>query len=147
MVYLASHGDEANIYPTDSKQISRTVLRNSLVRANKKGQVKGIYLGTCMTGNSKVAGFFLKHKAANLQWLAGYSGTVDWIDGTAIDMVFFSKLAALQVSNKSKKKKLTHRQMAHQAATHLIKVVPGAHATYGFNIFFKEKNDLSSMFG
>lgn len=147
VVYLATHGDEKNIGPNSTNAISRTEVRNILVAANVSSQIKGLYLGTCLTGNSAVAKFFLENTSTQLEWIAGYRDSVDWIDGSAIDMIFFSKLAELYVKNKSKKKgKLSPRKMAHEAASALVKLVPGAHSTYGFNIYFHENKKLTSMF-
>lgn len=147
VVYLATHGDVNAIGPNASNSISRTELRNILIAANAAKQIKGLFLGTCTTGNNAVAKFFLENTSTNLEWLAGYREPVDWIDGSAIDMIFFSKLSDLYVKNKSKKKgKLSARMMAHAAATELLKLVPGAHSTYGFNIYFHENKKLTSMF-
>lgn len=147
VIYLASHGDENNIGPNSTNAISRTEVRNILISNNKPKQIKGLFLGTCLTGNTAVARFFLENTSTNLEWIAGYDKSVDWVDGSAIDMIFFSKLAELYVANKSKKKgKLPPRQMAHEAATALVKLVQGAHSTYGFNIYFYENKKLTSMF-
>lgn len=147
VIYLASHGDESNIGPNDENVISRTELRNAIISANSNGQIKGLFLGTCLTGNASMAKFLLENPKCNLEWLAGYGDSVHWIDGTAIDMIFFSKLAELYIDNRAKKKgKQSARAMAHQAATNLMKLVPGAYSTYGFNIYFHEKNKLTSMF-
>lgn len=147
VIYLASHGNENDIGPDAANTISRAEARNCLINANGNGQIKGLFLGTCLTGNTKVAKFFLEKPDTHLEWFAGYRDSVDWIDGTAIDMVFFSKLAELYVKNKSKRKgKLSARAMAHTAATNLVKLVPGAHANYGFNIYFHENHKLTSMF-
>lgn len=146
VVYLATHGDENSIGPTTTNSVSRTEVRNILTAANKKGKIKGLFLGTCMTGNLDVAKFFLDGTNTKLCWLAGYRKKVDWIDGSAIDMIFFSKLAELYVANKKKKKgKLSAIQMAHQAATELTELVPGAVSTYGFNLFMYENKKLTSM--
>lgn len=147
VIYLASHGNENNIGPDEDNVISRTEVRNSLINANANGQVKGLFFGTCLTGNAAMAKFFLENASTKLEWMAGYRDSVHWIDGTAIDMIFFSKLAELYIKNKSKKKgKLSARAMAHTAATNLVKLVPGAYSTYGFNIYFHENNRLTSMF-
>lgn len=147
IIYLASHGNENHIGPDSANAISRAEARNCFIAANGNGQIKGLFLGTCLTGNTAVAKFFLEKPETKLDWFAGYSDSVHWIDGTAIDMIFFSKLAELYVENKSKKKgKLSARSMAHTAATNLVKLVPGAHSTYGFNIYFHENNKLTSMF-
>lgn len=147
VIYLASHGDENNIGPDADNVISRTEARNCIVAANATGQIKGLFLGTCLTGNTAVAKFFLEKPETNLEWLAGYSKNVHWIDGTAIDMIFFSKLAELYVKNHAKKRgKLSPRAMAHAAATALVELVPGAYSKYGFNIYFHENHKLTSMF-
>ena len=147
VIYLASHGNENDIGPDAANAISRVEARNCLISANGTGQIKGLFLGTCLTGNSSVAKFFLENPKTSLDWFAGYRHSVDWIDGTAIDMIFFSKLADLYVKNKKKKRgKLSARKMAHTAASNLVKLVPGAYSTYGFNIFFHEKHKLTSMF-
>ena len=63
--------------------------------------------------------------------------SVDWVDGSAIDMIFFSKLAELYVANKSRRKgKLSSRNMAHSVATKLVELVQGVYSSYGFNIYF-----------
>lgn len=141
VLYLATHGDAKNIGPNATNAISRTEVRNILSFANKASQIKGLYLGTCLRGLVR------ENTSTKLEWLAGYRDSVDWIDGSAIDMIFFSKLAELYVANKSKKKgKLSPRKMAHEAASALVKLVPGAHSTYGFNIYFHENKKLTSMF-
>lgn len=147
IVYLASHGDEKAIGPSVNNPISRVEARNILITANANKQIKGLFLGTCLTGNADFARFFLENKNTNLEWVAGYAKSVDWVDGSAIDMIFFSKLAELYVANKSKRNgKLSPRDMAHSAATKLAELVQGAYSSYGFNIFFHESNKLTSMF-
>jgi hypothetical protein len=147
VLYLATHGNENEIGPTSANSISRTEFRNLLIGSNAGGQIKGLYLGTCLTGNASTAKFLLENRGTKLDWVAGYRESVDWIDGSAIDMVFFHKLAELYVKNKSKRRgKLSARAIAHEAATQLNKLIPGAHTTYGFNIYFHERNKLTSMF-
>lgn len=146
VVYLASHGNQNQIGPTPKTAISRTEFRNIIKSDNSAGQIKGLFLGTCLTGNTDTAKFLL-HSSTNLVWVAGYSKSVDWVDGSAIDMVFMSKLAALYRANKSKKKgKLSPRALAHDAATQLVKLIPGAYTQYGFNIYFNDNGAFTSMF-
>ncbi|NKE66867.1 hypothetical protein RAMLITH_13640 [Ramlibacter sp. RBP-2] len=146
VLYVATHGNETEIGPGNGVTISRTEFRNALEEGNANAQVKGLYLGTCLTGNMNTARFLLDQRT-RLEWLAGYRETVDWIDGSAIDMVFFHKLAAEYRRNKSRRRgKLTAREMAHEAASQLLRLVPGAHATYGFNIYFRERDGAAGMF-
>lgn len=147
VIYLASHGDENNIGPTSNTAVSRAEFRNIVKSSNTQGSLKGLFFGTCLTGNSETARFLLEDPDTKLTWVAGYREKVDWVDGSAIDMVFMSKLASLYVANQSKKRgKLTPRAMAHEAASQLVKLIAGAHTQYGFNIYFHEQNKLTSMF-
>ncbi|MEB4561016.1 hypothetical protein [Pasteurella multocida] len=146
IIYLATHGNAKAIGP-DDVCISRTGLRNMISKVNTKKTIKGIFLGTCETGNEYVARYLLEDKSTHLEWVAGYNSSIDWIDGTAMDMMFFSKLAEQYRQNKSRKKnKFSSRKMAHLAASELLKIVPGAFIEYGFNIYFHERNKLTSMF-
>lgn len=145
VIYLATHGNRQAIGP-DNQTISSTVLKNMLVKANKKKKIKGLFLGTCETGNLNIAKVLLEENQTHLDWIAGYSKSIDWIDGTALDMIFFSKLAEEYSINSSRKKKYSDRKMAHLAASKLLRLAPGAFTEYGFNIYFKEKGKLTSMF-
>ncbi len=147
VLYLATHGDQNNIGASGNNVISRTEFRNQLAGANPNGQIKGLYLGTCLTGNLQTAQFLFDAQT-HLTWIAGYRDSVDWIDGSAIDMIFFHKLTSLYIKNKSKRKgKLTPEQLAHNAASEMLKLIPGAHTTYGFNMYFKSNgNAVQAMF-
>lgn len=140
VIYLATHGDETRLSAMADTTISRAELRNQIATANALKQIHGLYLGTCLTGNLNTAKFILSG-GTNLSWLAGYKKTVDWIDGSAIDMIFFHKLASEYTENKSRKKgKLSPDTLAHRAATKTLMLVPGAHHEYGFNVFFKHSD-------
>lgn len=146
VIYLATHGNQTEIGPGAGVTISRTEFRNDLAAANANGQVRGLFLGTCLTGNLDTARFVLEQRS-NLDWLAGYRQPVDWIDGSAIDMVFFHKLAdQYKQNNRRRRGKWSARDMAHEAASQLMRLVPGAHATYGFNIYFREGDRVNGMY-
>jgi len=148
VVYLGSHGNENNIGPNAANAVSRAKFRNIIRDENSTAAIKGLYLGTCLTGNEATAKFLLLGDKTNLDWMAGYKQSVEWVDGSAIDMIFFGKLAQEYLRNASRKKgKHTARRMAHDAASELLKIVPGAHSAYGFNMFFRENDKLTSMFG
>ena len=146
VIYLATHGNDTQIGQTVELAISRTELRNDLTSANKSKQVCGLYLGTCFTGNSDTARFLLNNGSSNMDWVAGYTESVDWVDGSAIDMVFFHKLTEEYIKNKSRHRKASANDMAKKAATELIKLIPGSHSKYGFNIYFRDGKKITSMF-
>lgn len=146
VVYLATHGDSTTIGGASQQYTSRTELRNMLIMHNTTQQVKGLYFGTCLTGNKDLAKFLLEAPKTNLEWIAGYRESVDWIDGSAIDMIFFSKLAEQYLKNSSRRKgKKTPAEMAQIAGTELLHLVPGASSKYGFNIFMHKNRKIISM--
>ncbi len=149
VIYLATHGNEDGQIGTDSNNtITRAKFRNNLKDANPKSQIKGLYLGTCFTGKPETVKFLLEPTSGtNLQWIIGYEKSVDWIDGSAIDMIFFSKLSEEYVKNKSrKKKKKTSVEMAHTAVTEVLKLVSSAHQNFGFNFYRVENGHIVSQF-
>jgi hypothetical protein len=143
VLYLATHGNDTEI--GSDEDISRTEFRNDLVSANKKKQLSGLFLGTCYTGNTDTASFLLSGRT-NLDWVAGYTQSVDWIDGNAIDMVFFHKLTQEYLENRKRRTKASPADMAKKAATELNKLIPGSHSKYGFNIYFRDGTRITSMF-
>lgn len=146
IVYLATHGNDTHIGPNAAQAISRTKLRNAVRDANYNSQLCGLYLGTCYTGNTDTASFILGGNT-NLTWVAGYTESVDWIEGSAIDMVFFHWIADEYKKNKSRSRgKLSDLEIARRATTETIKLIPGAQSKYGFNLYFNENGSISSVF-
>lgn len=147
VVYLGSHGNENNIGPNAANVVTRAKFRNIVRDTNAGGQIKGLYFGTCLTGNEATARFLMLGADTQLDWMGGYRESVDWVDGSAIDMIFFGKLAHEYMLNSRRRRgKLSARRMAQIAATSLLRIVPGAHSDYGFNMYFRENGNLTSMF-
>lgn len=148
VIYLATHGSEDGQIGTDSNNaVTRVKFRNNLKDANSQGQIKGLYLGTCFTGKPDIVKFILDPSCGtNLQWIIGYEKSVEWIDGSAIDMIFFSKLSDEYIKNKSRKKKKTSVEMAHIAVTEVLKLVSSAHQNFGFNFYRVENGKIVSLF-
>ena len=147
-IYLATHGDASSTYigQNPNTAISRTKFKNILCKANAKGQLKGLFLGTCYTATNNTVSFLLSGGDSKLSWAAGYTESVEWIEGTAIDMVFFHHLTTEYVRNKSRKKgKKSDVEMAKIAATELMKLIPAAHSKYGFNIYYADGKKVESM--
>lgn len=92
VIYLACHGDENGRLALHSgEQVSRTHLANMLMKCGPA--LKGVYLGACFSGREDLATFVLD-RCPNIKWLAGYSKEIDYVDSTALDMMFFSKWIA-----------------------------------------------------
>lgn len=149
VIYLATHGNEeaTAIGQNAETAISRTKFRNILRDSNKKKQLSGVFLGTCYMAKNKTIEFLLDAGGTKLTWMAGYTESVDWIEGSAIDIVFFNYLAQEYKRNKSRKKrKKTAAEMAKTAATELMRLIPSAHSKYGFNFYHLEGKEVRSMF-
>lgn len=136
-IYIGAHGDENAIYGLGDAEISRTKLRNIFRKCNVKGHVSGIYFGSCLVATQRNASFWLAEvPTTGLQWMAGYTESVDWIDSSAVDMIFWSKYLHERQRNRSRKKgKRSEIQMVKHAALEMKKLMPTVFTELGFNIY------------
>lgn len=71
-----------------------------------------------------------------LQWIAGYTESVDWIDSSAINMVFWSKYLHERKRNRSRGRgKKTELEMVKIAASEMKSLMPNIFDKMGFNIY------------
>jgi len=71
-----------------------------------------------------------------LEWIAGYTKRVDWIDSSAIDMIFWSKYLGERKINRSRKKgKKTEIEMVKYASSEMKKLMPTVFNQMGFNVY------------
>ncbi len=89
---IAAHGDENGIYgaeadENENNRISRAQIRRVL-RGVSEGDLDGLYLGTCLTGNDDTVEFLMN--GTSLNWIAGYSSTIGWLEGSAVDLYFWT---------------------------------------------------------
>lgn len=136
-IYVAAHGDETSIGGLGAAEISRTKLRNMLRSHNKRRKVTGLYLGSCLIGTERNASFWLcERPSTGLQWIAGYASSVDWVDSSAIDMIFWSKYLHERRRNRSRRKgKKTEIQMVKHAASEMKALMPTIFHQLGFNVY------------
>jgi hypothetical protein len=126
-VYISSHGDKNSLSTAQYQAISRAELRNSL--RNRKKNIKGIYLSSCMTANMATATFILKGRETN--W--------DWIDSVAIDIMFWSRyFEQKNVNDKRGGLNLKHSelQMVIAAAQDIRNFVPNIFKIMGSSVYF-----------
>lgn len=136
-LYIGSHGGENAIGGLGNAEISRAKLRNMLRNSNSDGPIRGLYFGSCLIGTAKNASFWLTDvPSTGLEWVAGYTESVDWIDSSAIDMIFWSKYLHERKTNRSRKKgKRTELQMVKSASSEMKKLMPTIFNQLGFNIY------------
>ncbi len=89
---IAAHGDEDGIYGAagdtrDGNRISRAVFRN-ILEDIPRGSLDGLYLGTCATANDDTVEFLMD--GGRVRWVAGYSEETDWLEGTCLDLFFWT---------------------------------------------------------
>jgi hypothetical protein len=136
--YIAAHGSEDCIYGLNDNRISRTVLRNILRSHNTNCTVSGLYFGSCSVATRNNAAFLLdSEQPTNLTWVAGYSEPVNWIDSSAIDMIFWSKYLHERKRNRSRKRgKRSELEMIQHAASEMKMLMPTIFTALGFNIYY-----------
>jgi hypothetical protein len=139
-LYLAAHGDENTIYGLDDAAVSRAVFRNRLRFGNANHTITGLYFGSCSICHQNNAEFFLNaEQGCNVNWIAGYSKPVDWIDSSSVDLIFFAKLIQQRQKNfRRKKGKLNDLAMAKIAANEVKSLMPTVFEKLGFNMFYKD---------
>src|SRR5262249_535799 len=104
-IYIGAHGDDSRIAGLDEADISRARLRNMLRNANVSGSISGLYFGSWLIANERNALFLLSDTpTTGLKWIAGYTKIVDWIDSSAVDMIFWSKYLHERRTNRSRRR-------------------------------------------
>lgn len=92
-IYIGAHGDEGQIYGSVDR-ITRASLNNTL-RDFLGGQIRGVFFGSCLFCNEDNAEFFFHNTHGvpnNVKWIAGYGRSVDWMESSALDILFWLNL-------------------------------------------------------
>jgi hypothetical protein len=143
-VYIGAHGDENSIGGLGNAEISRARLRNILRAANGKGAISGLYFGSCLVATDRNATFLLVDQPpTGLKWIAGYNKSVDWVDSSAVDMIFWSKLLHERKVNRSRRRnKKSALEMMKHASSEMKKLVPTIFNEMGFNIYYLDNGGV-----
>ncbi len=92
-IYIGAHGQNHHIYGS-VESITRTHLNNTL-RDYLGGQIRGIFFGSCLFCNENNISFFFEERHGvpnNVRWISGYGVSVDWMQSTALDIIFWQSL-------------------------------------------------------
>ncbi|MCW8308866.1 hypothetical protein AruPA_17675 [Acidiphilium sp. PA] len=92
-LYIGAHGNQNAIRGSVSN-ISRAEIRN-ILRNQVGPQIRGIFFGSCLFGNQNNAAFFFNRDAGianSIRWIAGYGVKVDWIQSSALDIIFWQQI-------------------------------------------------------
>jgi hypothetical protein len=136
-IYIGSHGNDGAISGLGNAEISRTRLRNMFRNANANEAVAGLYFGSCLIANRQNAMFWLTEApSTGLKWIAGYTKSVDWVDSSAVDMIFWSKLLNEHKTNRSRRRnKRSDLDMVKHASNEMKKLMPTVFNELGFNVY------------
>lgn len=136
-VYIASHGNASEVAGLGDFRISRTVIRNVLKNSNQNKSISGLFFGCCGFCTKDNAKFLIdSNSEAGLQWVAGYTKEVDWIDSSAIDMIFWSKYLHERIKNKRRRNgRKSDIEMVKEASTSMKNIMPTIFERFGFNIY------------
>lgn len=137
-IYIGAHGDESSISGLADAEISRVRLRNMFRNSNASGSIAGLYFGSCLIATEKNATFWLADSPiTGLKWVAGYSKSVDWVDSSAVDMIFWSKYLHERRTNRSRRRdKKTEMEMVKHASSMMKKLMPTVFNELGFNVYY-----------
>ncbi len=139
-VYLASHGSDGALHGLGDEEITRAALRNSFRTANARHTVTGLYFGSCLMCNRANAEFFLDPAGGcNVNWIAGYSKSVDWMDSSSVDPIFWTKLINERFTNNRRRRgKKNDLQIARHAADAVKSLMPTVFDQLGFNMYYRD---------
>jgi hypothetical protein len=137
-IYIGAHGDETSICGLGDATISRTRLRNMLRGANAAGAIAGLYFGSCLIATPRNVSFWLTETpTTGLKWIAGYTKSVDWVDSSAVDMIFWSKYLHERRTNRSRRRdKKAELDMVKYASSEMKRLMPTVFDVLGFNVHY-----------
>lgn len=93
IAYLAMHGSQDGLHLHSGHRISRTILKNTLLRITNepKSKLTGLYFGSCLFGSKALAEYLFSHDTS-VTWIAGYQESIDFVASSCLDMLFFNTM-------------------------------------------------------
>lgn len=88
-VYIACHGSGLRM----GKMNLTTVLGQINAKAQERN-ITGVILGSCLVGNN-TAHLEVYTESSSINWKIGYKCSVDWLEGTLLDLKLFNHLMQL----------------------------------------------------
>lgn len=88
-VYIAAHGDTDGILGSNNESISITRIKNAVRELDDaRGTLHSLYFGCCLFGQFSTLRDLLE-ASSELTWIAGYTTSVDFVDSTLLDGLFW----------------------------------------------------------
>ncbi len=131
---LAMHGSHEGLALMNGEVLKRVEIRNLLdrIRTTRGASLSGLHLATCEFGTHAVAEKLFSSQT-KLVWVAGYTEEIDWIESSALDLLFFNCLVRLR------RTKLTELQKIQRVADELNRYVGGLVRELGFGIYVRKQ--------
>lgn len=146
IAYLAMHGSDKGLHLHSGEHISRTILKNTLLRITQENgsNLTGLYFGSCLFGSRALAEYLFANNAP-VTWIAGYQESVDFVSSSGLDLLFFNTLLSVRYEAPN----LSHRKKIEEVARRLGSQMRGlchsplengdATIGLGFSIYVKKR--------
>lgn len=132
LLYIASHGNNGRLSGLQ-KDINRATIISTLSGAKN---ISFVHFGSCLFGSENNLDELLD-SAQHLRWAAGYTASVDWIDSTLFDILFWGRIESRDENTKGRK--------THTLVSDLLHEVHGLANTLGFRLHYRYRDDLWSV--
>lgn len=132
LLYIASHGNNGRISGLQ-KDINRATIISALSAAEN---ISFAHFGSCLFGSKKNLDELLE-SAKHLRWAAGYTATVDWVDSTLFDILFWGRIESRDEKTKGRK--------THTLVCDLLEEVHGLANSLGFRLHYRYGDDIWSV--
>jgi hypothetical protein len=134
-VYVAAHGDKNEIHGFHDVGISRTIIRHALKSVAPGVVRRGIYFGACEFATPRNARFILE-ECSRVEWLAGYTTYIDWIDSSVLDL-FFLRHLFFPEPGRGHRKPVTTLQRLKFATARVCKYMPELARQTEFHVYVR----------
>jgi hypothetical protein len=131
---IATHGDKDGLRLHNDERISRTELRNILESINNTSgsRFHGVHMSSCIFGTQTLADFVFE-KSVSPNWISGYSTKVNFLDSSAMDLLFFNELVGKAIAGESPNKAIM------RTAKRLKVLAGGLVEQLGFGIYVRKQ--------
>jgi len=90
-IYVAGHGSENAIFGSNGEAISKTIIKNTIAEAAEEvGRLDSLYFGSCLFGNINILKELIE-AGSRIRWIAGYEKSIDFIDSSSFDWLFWNR--------------------------------------------------------
>lgn len=133
LLYVAAHGDKGRISGL-LKGINSLTISDAL---EKSENIRYVHFGSCLFGKEENLESLL-HSAKHLHWVAGYESSVDWIDSTVFDILFWRRMYARDEDNKGFKSQTIANDM-------LSNEIPGLAKSLAFRFHYRHGKKIFAL--